>query len=252
MDSNSDAEHVEKHLSYFENKLKRKETHRQSSIKRQKLLRQQMNMLVNTTSIRPPQENPTLLESTPDNLTLLERTHEHENESVLNTNYYSDSDSECDDNEEIEREYNEFDLNITVNETSSDDENVSSTKFGEAITSTNMPVKTFQTLFIALVDKLELPEKRSDILLDFVRLLLPINNNLPSSSYMIKKSMDVKLSQYKICKNCFSELSKNVCEKCNDTNASKIKIHTLNIAKQIITILDNHICHINDYKGKIL
>ena len=62
-------------------------------------------------------------------------------------------------------------------------------------------LKEFNTLFIALVDKFSLPENKRDSLLEFIRLLLPQENNLPKTYYMIKKGVNAsEIKEISLCK----------------------------------------------------
>ena len=111
----------------------------------------------------------------------------------------------------------------------------------------------FNTLFISVIDKLELAETHSECLLDFIRLILPTNNNLPNSVYRIKKrSTYSKIKTYYLCKICESKLVDNKCpsETCysHKTIIKKhIQIHCANVTSQLEIILSNHLNSINDY-----
>ena len=115
---------------------------------------------------------------------------------------------------------------------------------------------------MATVDKLALPETQVDILLDFIRLILPIQNNCPLSYYSIKKSIGTPdITSTLICKICDGEIEtvKPHTKKCNTEGCASaslglksnsfIKVFNANIITQITRIYSEHHNTILKYKG---
>lgn len=116
-----------------------------------------------------------------------------------------------------------------------------------------MNVQNFNILYLSLVDKLSLPVSHSDLLLEFIRIILPENNNLPCSVYKIKRKNVVnEIRAYKLCKICETELVDNKCssENClsHRTNIKKnIQVHCAKVSTQLGIILKNHSNSIKQY-----
>ena len=56
---------------------------------------------------------------------------------------------------------------------------------------------------MGLVDRLSMPESHRETLLEFTRLILPPDNNLPNSYYQIKKSIPTpNITEITLCKLC--------------------------------------------------
>ena len=60
---------------------------------------------------------------------------------------------------------------------------------------------------MATVEKLSLPESHRDIILDFIRLILPPLNNIPESYERLKKCIEEPdMKEFLICKGCQNEI----------------------------------------------
>lgn len=127
----------------------------------------------------------------------------------------------------------------------------------ELYPNSHLKVEDFNTLFMVMVIKLSSPQSHCLLLLEFIRLILPVNNNLPDSYYKIKNlNFKTNVSQFSLCKICEMGLDKN--KKCqSDTCAShrivikkNINVLCSNISNQLITILSLHYKSMLNYIGK--
>ena len=126
----------------------------------------------------------------------------------------------------------------------------------ELYPNSHLKVEDFNTLFMVMVIKLALPHSHCSLLLEFIRLILPIDNNLPDSYYKIKNlNFKTNVSQFALCKICEVVLDKN--KKCPSETCSShriiikknIKVLCSNISNQLITILSLHYKSMLNYIG---
>ena len=122
-----------------------------------------------------------------------------------------------------------------------------------------LTVSEFVVLFLACVGKLAIAETHCDMLLNFIRLLLPMDNNLPLSYRRIRKLVSEDgMKKLSLCSICFRELSKfKLCpsETCLSNRRPKTTITTICVASkrtQIANIVSRNISAINSYLGKQL
>ena len=60
---------------------------------------------------------------------------------------------------------------------------------------------------MALVDKLAICEKNRYVLLEFIRTILPRTSNIPTTYYLLKKSIEVpQINKFILCKYCSAEI----------------------------------------------
>ena len=119
---------------------------------------------------------------------------------------------------------------------------------------------------MSTVEKLSLAESHRDVILDLIRIVLPVQNNLPTSYNQIKKSIKTPtLSEFLLCKICCKEIKQNkkdkrknkICstELClSRTSGLKsnnfIKVFSSDIIAQIQMILSKHLDTMINYKRK--
>ncbi len=107
---------------------------------------------------------------------------------------------------------------------------------------------------MSLTSKLSIPANKCDVLLDFIRMILPNDNLLPSSFYLIKKGfLKEKPISYKICSTCNDPFSSKKCEKqlCLDAKSKRlVRCHVSNISTQLRLIAGNYYDIISKYKSK--
>ena len=54
-----------------------------------------------------------------------------------------------------------------------------------------------------MVDKISFPESHKDVILDFIRLIVPLYNNIPTSYFKIKKSVKkTDIKEFNLSKSC--------------------------------------------------
>ena len=120
---------------------------------------------------------------------------------------------------------------------------------------------------MALVDKLAICEKNRYVLLEFIRTILPRTSNIPTTYYLLKKSIEVpQINKFILCKYCSAEIPiKKVgqtIKKCPTTQCvtnrkglksnKLIKIFNSDLQTQIEIILENYYDSILSYSGGIL
>lgn len=147
----------------------------------------------------------------------------------------------------------------------SEQENFPNTKESEYICDgSNIDVKTFNKLFLGVVGRLSMSAQHADIMLEFIRVLFPLDNNVPNSFYMINNSiLTPNVTESILCKLCKNEVTfqkgrKKLCsnELCQASDkylksSDLIKVFNSNVETQIISILDDHYQAIIDYQSKI-
>ena len=124
-------------------------------------------------------------------------------------------------------------------------------------------VNDFNTLFLATVNKLAIAENQRETVLEFIRLLLTVDNNLPCSYNKIKKSVEMPdIKNNILCKFCnkkiefekigrkkFKKFTKTLCISNRQGIKSKslVKVIEVDIVSQLRIILDNHKQSIDSY-----
>lgn len=120
---------------------------------------------------------------------------------------------------------------------------------------------------MGMVDQIALAETHRDVVLEFIHLILPVENIIPNSYNLIKNSIAVPDIKTRIaCKFCGEEVeivkikgqkTQKICK--NELCVSKtselkskdtIKIFSSNIASQMKVILNNHHHTMQNYAGK--
>jgi len=143
-------------------------------------------------------------------------------------------------------------------------EHVSSIQENEYICEgSNVEVKAFNQLFLGVVGRLSMSAQHAEIMLEFIRLILPLDNNIPSSFYRIKNSiLTPNVTESILCKLCknkvtFQKGKKKLCsnELCQASDkylksSDLIKVFNSNVETQIVSILDDHYQAIIDYQSK--
>jgi hypothetical protein len=120
----------------------------------------------------------------------------------------------------------------------------------------NLTVDEFTVIFLATIDKLALPETHKDIVLDLIRLTMPLINNLPLSFHSMQKTVPVSnIISFSLCNICFQEIQPSLKDgkknkKCsNDNCPSKvrsfktnkiIKVSNSDIISQLKLIYNEH------------
>jgi hypothetical protein len=115
-------------------------------------------------------------------------------------------------------------------------------------------VQEFSQLFRCLCQKLELKKKSRNILLDFIRNILPVDNIVPCSYYLLTKYFFDKFGKskkaFKICSECYSRYDKNCENLCNNSKKQKsIDALVFDFEKQIKRIIEKNWDKIQVYKS---
>jgi len=108
-----------------------------------------------------------------------------------------------------------------------------------------------------------MPSEHAEIILEFIRTLFPLSNNVPNSYYRIKKSISTpNVTETILCKLCKNEVKfekgrKKLCsnELCQASDKylksfETIKIFNSNVETQIISILEDNYESILNYQSK--
>jgi hypothetical protein len=120
-------------------------------------------------------------------------------------------------------------------------------------------VKDFSALFMGIISRLgNLPATQCEDLLEFIRVLIPSENNLPESYYRINNSFHKsEVTEFRLCSICQEQL--NSKKKCPSVTCisnmslhslKPIKVFILDINKQITFILENNYQSILNNLGK--
>ena len=111
---------------------------------------------------------------------------------------------------------------------------------------------------MSTINKISIPLNQVDSILDFVRLVVPRINNLPTSFNAMKKMINTYnlVTKYKICQLCNNVIvDGKLCnfEGCAYQNLKKpiVKVFTSNIFEQIKTIFGNYLTSMVEYKKKM-
>jgi hypothetical protein len=120
-----------------------------------------------------------------------------------------------------------------------------------------LTVQEFSLIFMATINKIGVAKNQIDPILELFRLVLPVDNELPTSFNIMKSFLNnssvVKMNR--VCKICCKELDKTseTCENdsCANNKLKKktVKVFESNISEQIRTIFENHLCSMIRYKG---
>ena len=121
-----------------------------------------------------------------------------------------------------------------------------------------LTVAEFNVLFQGCVGRMALPEAHCETLLNFVRLILPLDNNLPLSYRRIKKVVnDECMEKTVLCSICFSELnddkrcSSETCSSHRKEKFLKTTVCVGNVKKQIEYVINANREAISSYRGNI-
>ena len=151
-------------------------------------------------------------------------------------------------------EYSDLDdeiLNLNISKDNSDN---------KLFYKSQVTLKEFNTLFMSLISKINLPETHSEILFEFIRVILPADNLLAETFYRFKKCFNFNIPKEKrLCSICKRELKDNKCpcSTCVSIRFTKkeairrsIKIVSVGIRPILINILNNHYDKMIRYKSK--
>jgi len=102
------------------------------------------------------------------------------------------------------------DLNEVYLNLSEDEQDQDRLDSRELYKNSKISVDEFCTLFSSCVSKMSLSEADTGLLLNFVRAILPIDNNMPDSYYALKKKMNQvsEIKVTKLCSRCESVIEK--------------------------------------------
>jgi len=134
-----------------------------------------------------------------------------------------------------------------------------------------LELKDFNDSFMSTMELLNICETKRDVVLDLIRLTLPLINNLPQSYRRIRNSLErPELTETLLCVSCGNELSrgkinckkanKKIIRKCQSKNCranrlglkenSIIKVYESNIFSQIEIIFREHLSTMEKYIGE--
>ncbi len=123
-----------------------------------------------------------------------------------------------------------------------------------------LTVEEFSIVFMSTINKIGVAKNQIDPILDLVRLVLPSDNELPTSFNIMQSFIDTSglLSMHQICKVCNKELI-NGSKTCINTECvnnklikKTVKVFQSNIEEQIKIIFSNHLPSMLRYKGKVM
>ena len=143
-----------------------------------------------------------------------------------------------------------FDTLDDTNETDTDENNK---KFDELSKNKslykNSKISTgeFSLAFLVLSKRIKINKVGRNILLDFIKTILPPTNEIPSSYNQLLKCVALNaIKTTKICEDCLKE-------KCNchiSNTENKISVHEFDVENQLRSIVNKHwvtMCNYNGY-----
>ncbi len=130
-------------------------------------------------------------------------------------------------------------------------------KYDFIYSGSKLTVKEFNLLFRWICQKMRISKIDRNLLLTFIKTLLPANNKIPSSYYSLikclKKKTNLTKKCFKICSNCYG-LFKNGCENESCTNLKKnlsIDALVFDFESHLRYIIQKYWKEIQIYKGKL-
>jgi hypothetical protein len=92
-----------------------------------------------------------------------------------------------------------------------------------------------------------------DILLKYLKRILPSNNKLPSSYHNLKKDVDeYRYQKYKVCVDCGDKIVDNKCPNCviSGSTPKQVDASIFDLESQLIEIYTRNKEEIVKYKGR--
>jgi hypothetical protein len=159
------------------------------------------------------------------------------------------SDEEEEEFAELENENEDYDEYFEATNENS--------KYDFIYSGSKLTVKEFNLLFRWICQKMRISKIDRNLLLTFIKTLLPANNKIPSSYYSLikclKKKTNLTKKCFKICSNCYG-LFKNGCENESCTNLKKnlsIDALVFDFESHLRYIIQKYWKEIQIYKGKL-
>ena len=170
----------------------------------------------------------------------------------------SDSDS---DSELASNSYKSFDnyYSHDFDDNTADTEIYNNIDFEKFIyQNSHLNVNEFSKLFLWICQKLHISRNNRDVLLDFIRNLLPSDNKIPSSYYQIIKMNNFTKPKPKvICPQCPVSLDslkqQHICsQKSNNSiSCSPVEVIEFDVVEQLSAIIKKEWKTIRNYQSKL-
>jgi RNA polymerase subunit RPABC4/transcription elongation factor Spt4 len=109
----------------------------------------------------------------------------------------------------------------------------------------------FRLSYFWICKEMNLANKHRDLLLKYLKRLLPSNNKLPNSYKTLKKDVnEYSFQKYKVCVDCAGKISNNNCPNCFSNNTSKqVDAAVFDFETQLTDIYIRNTQEILKYKG---
>jgi hypothetical protein len=123
---------------------------------------------------------------------------------------------------------------------------------------TKITIKEFNYSFEALMQKMSLAKTHRNLILKFIKSILPGDNKIAPSYYLLSNKLNevqkLKNSVFKICSTCYEKIQRNNCLNPNCLTKSNKKSLTIDVAienweKRIELIINKNKESISEYKG---
>lgn len=177
---------------------------------------------------------------------------------------FNGSDSNDYNGDDLFNDYNEminftnifesFGFDINENEPIFSIHNNLNTENESLYNGSQLNLKEFCIIFLRFCNKMKLNKINRDLLLNFIKNILPINNNIPNSYYKLLSLLKIKIPKSKrICTLCHADLinineTQIFCRACNK-NDPGIEISNFNLNDQLICLVKNQYHTIQNYKS---
>lgn len=185
----------------------------------------------------------------PEQYTELDLSDENESEHP--------SDIECDIDEMNDHENQEDDdanqqFSVSSDEEKEDDND--SSRYNGNIPlyeKSAFSIKEFDVSFILLCNKIKLDKKNRSLLLNYLKLFLPLGNKIPLTySTLLKRNNVKKPISTEVCSKCYREYTEPKCPSCN--SMSLVQITKFDLKKELISVVNNNWNAILSYESKCL
>ena len=145
-----------------------------------------------------------------------------------------DEDDSKPDKESLNTTFNTDQTFSDVESESDDDNNYESLDKNHIYNGSNISVTDFGLSFLVLCKRINITTSAKNILLDYIRTILPPINKIPSSYGKIIKHLSLNsVKKPLICNICLEE----ICTCKNNIHQKKLAIFEFDVAKQISSII---------------
>lgn len=113
----------------------------------------------------------------------------------------------------------------------------------------------FTLVYLKMCNKLKLNKIARNLILNFIKTVLPTNNIIPNTYYKLIRFLNIPKPQNKIiCETCYADLdaqpnNKLICNICKIEKNSNLQISKFDLKSQLHNVILRHKENIDKYKG---